>query len=119
MARNNRKEAAKKLTEMIKECTDPAVAANLAEQLNKMLGKSQRQLPKRKAAKPLEEPRKVGKHPRPKTGSAVDLLSDEEYEIHSIVVRAEEIIREAKRQGLPVPTTRQAIEQAESALGAS
>jgi len=101
MGNNNRREVAKRLTQEIGVTTDPKTLIELSKQLAKVLPK-RRRVSEQKQQKSL------------RTGSMLDNLSEEERLTHNIVIRAEEIIREAKRQGLPVPTTRQAVEQASS-----
>ena len=106
MGKNNLKEVIKRLKEEIEKTTDPETVIRLTEQLTKVLPK------KRRVRPPLREPKSNPIPKRPIEGSAVDDLSDDEWLIHKIVVRAEEIVREAKRQGLPVPTGKEACAQA-------
>lgn len=111
MSQNSRREVAKRLKEEIDKATDPKTLAELTRQYAKVMPKQ------RRVRKPLEEPKKesnpIAKPTR--TGSGLDDLPPEKRLVFDIVIRAEQIELEAKRQGLPVPTN--ACEQAASELG--
>jgi hypothetical protein len=77
MAKNNGREAAKRLMQQIEVTTDPKTLIELTRQLAKLLPK------KRKRKKLFEEKVKQDKLIRPKEGSAVDDLSDEKLVMSS------------------------------------
>ncbi len=102
----SKREIAKRLEQEIAVTTDPKTLIELTRQLAKMQ-------PKQRLRRKPVEVKKSNPIPKPtRTGSAVDDLSEEERLNHDVVIRAEEIIREAKRQGLPVPTIEQAVDRA-------
>jgi len=86
-----RRKVAKRLMEEINQTTDPKMLLKLVTQYNEVKPKGLGRPRKEAPTPPL--PSQQATVPRAKTGTFVDKLSDEDYQIHLVVDRAEQLRR--------------------------